>query len=146
MYMNDERLQRGRAKLAEIDGKAGQAVIDSLAEVAPDLGRYIFEFAFGDIYSRPGLEAPQRQLVTLGALAAIGGTEPQLRVHVGAALNVGLSPQEVVEAIIHTVPYSGFPRALNAMGVVREVLAERGLLERCGKAIGGTSSTTDALS
>lgn len=126
--MNNERLQRGRTKLAEIDGEAGQRVIHSLADVAPDLGRYIFEFAFGDVYSRPGLEAPQRQLVTLGALAAMGGAEPQLRVHVEAALNVGLSPEEVVEAIIHTVVYAGFPRALNAIAVVREVLAGRGLL------------------
>lgn len=130
----DDRLDRGRAKLAEIDGEAGQRVIDSLADVAPDLGRFIFEFAFGDVYSRPGLQPRQRQLVTLGALAALGGAESQLRVHVGAAMNVGLSPKEVVEAIIHVVPYAGFPRALNAMAVVREVLAERGVLGTAGGA------------
>lgn len=126
--MTDNRYDRGRRKLAEIDGGAGRAVIDALADVAPDLARFVIEFAFGDVYSRDGLDTRSRQLVTLGALTALGGTERQLAIHVGASLNVGLTPEEIVEAIIHTVPYAGFPRALNAMAVARELFAERDLL------------------
>ena len=123
----DQRFQRGWSRLAEIDGEAGQRVIDSLAGIAPDLGRYVVEFAFGDIYSRPGLDLRQRQLVTIAALTTLGGCEPQLEVHVNAALNVGLSAHEIVEAIVHCAPYTGFPRTLNAIFVARDVFAKRGV-------------------
>ena len=66
-----------------------------------------------------------RQLVTIGALTALGGCEPQLRVHMGAALNVGLTEEEIVEALLHSSVYAGFPRALNATFVAREVFASR---------------------
>jgi 4-carboxymuconolactone decarboxylase len=124
----DDRYRRGEAKLREIDGEEGLAVLESLADVAPDLGRYVIEFAFGDTYSRPELNPQQRQLITIGMLTAIGGAEPQLKVHVNAALNVGLTPAEIVGAIIHAVPYVGFPRALNAAFTAKSVFADRGLL------------------
>ena len=82
-------------------------------------------FGFGDVYSRPGLEPRSRQLVTIGVLTALGGCEPQLRIHIGAALNVGLTREEIIEAILHASVYAGFPRALNATFVAREVFAER---------------------
>jgi 4-carboxymuconolactone decarboxylase len=126
--VHDERYERGAAKLREVDGDQGLAVIDAVADVAPDLGRYVVEFAYGDTYSRPDLEPRQRQLVTIGILAALGGAEPQLTVHVNAALNVGLTPTEIVGAIIHTVPYIGFPRALNAIFTAKAVFVERDLL------------------
>jgi 4-carboxymuconolactone decarboxylase len=125
--MDEERYRRGWERLAEVDGEGGRRVIESLADVAPDLGRYVVEFAFGDVYSRPGLDLRQRQLVTLAALTTLGGCEPQLEVHVNASLNVGLTPAEVVEAIVHCVPYAGFPRALNAVLVAKRVFAERGV-------------------
>jgi 4-carboxymuconolactone decarboxylase len=58
--------------------------------------KHVVEFAYGDTYSRPDLEHRQRQLVTIGILAALGGAEPQLTVHVNAALNVGLTPTEII--------------------------------------------------
>lgn len=122
-----DRYGRGEDMLVRIDGEHGLEVIESLRDVAPDLGRYIVEFTFGDVYSRPGLDLPQRQLVTLGGLIGLGDTAPQQQVHVNAALNVGLSPRQVVESVIQAVPYAGFPRALNAIRVVREVFAERGV-------------------
>ncbi|MFE2144020.1 carboxymuconolactone decarboxylase family protein [Streptomyces sp. NPDC059456] len=120
-----DRFLRGTEKLVEIDGHHGLEVIESLKDIAPDLGRYIVEFTFGDVYQRPWLSARRRQLVTVAALTAFGDTAPQLRVHIGAALNVGLSPAQVVETLIHVVPYVGFPRALNAIAVAREVFEKR---------------------
>ncbi|WP_158847932.1 carboxymuconolactone decarboxylase family protein [Saccharothrix deserti] len=119
-----DRYERGVQKLVEVDGQHGLDVIESLRDIAPDLGRYVVEFAFGDVYHRPWLTAPQRQLVTIGALTAFGDTAPQLRVHLGAALRVGLSRGQVVEALIHVVPYAGFPRVLNAVTVARDVFEE----------------------
>lgn len=98
-----------------------------LADISPALGHHIAAFAFGDIYDRPGLDARSRQLVTLGVLAALGGCEPQLRVHIGAALNVGISREEVVESFLHSAVYAGFPRAINATLTARDVFADRDL-------------------
>ena len=91
----------------------------------PALGHHIAAFAFGDIYDRPGLDARSRQLVTIGVLTALGGCEPQLKVHVGAALNVGISEEEIQEAILHASVYCGFPRALNATFAAQEAIDSR---------------------
>lgn len=80
------------------------------------------------MYSRPGLEPRDRQLVTLGMLTALGGCGPQLDVHIKASLNVGLTPQEIIEALLHSAVYCGFPRALNATFTAKQVFAERGLM------------------
>lgn len=123
-----ERYQRGWEKLMEVDGAGGQRVVESLQDIAPDLSKYIIEFGFGDIYSREGLTLKQRQLVTISSLTTQGGCEPQLDVHINAALNVGLSPTEIIEAIMHCTPYTGFPRVLNATFVAKRVFQERNVL------------------
>lgn len=125
--MANDRYQRGWDRLMEIDGEAGEQVINSLKEIAPDLGKYVVEFAFGDIYCRSGLDLKQRQLVTVASLTTQGGCESQLNVHINAALNVGLSPNEVVEAIMHCTPYTGFPRVLNAIFVAKKIFNERSM-------------------
>ncbi len=108
---SSERFERGARRLAEVDGSAGEDVVAPLG----DLGRYIVEFAFGDIYSRDGLSLRDRELATVAMLTALGGREAQLDVHLQAARNVGLTIEELRETIIHTVPYAGFPTAINAM-------------------------------
>lgn len=123
--MNDLRYQRGLQKLAEIDGHAGQQVIDSLQDLAPDFARYLIEYPFGDIYSRPGLDLRGREIAVVAALTALGNAAPQLKVHLHAALNVGLSREEILEVIMQMSVYAGFPAALNALAVARTVFAER---------------------
>jgi 4-carboxymuconolactone decarboxylase len=117
---DDARYLRGLARLAEVDGSAGAEVVAPLG----DLGRYIVEFAFGDIYSRDGLGLREREIATIAMLTAMGGREPQLRVHLRAGLNVGLTAHELEEVIIQTVPYAGFPTAINALNLLRTVAAE----------------------
>ncbi|MFF4415881.1 carboxymuconolactone decarboxylase family protein [Streptosporangium sp. NPDC001559] len=124
----EERYEHGLAMLHAVDGTAGANVIEALKDVAPELGHQIVAWGFGEIYSRPGLEPRDRQLVTLGMLTALGGCEPQLTVHVNAALNVGLTPQQIIETFLHSAAYCGFPRALNATLTAKKVFAERGLL------------------
>jgi len=123
----NERYENGWEKLMEVDGEGGKRVIESLKNIAPDLGRYVIEFAFGDIYTRQGISLQQKQLVTIASLTTQGGCEPQLNVHINAALNVGLTPNAIVEAIIHCIPYTGFPRVLNAVFVAKQVFEERNL-------------------
>jgi 4-carboxymuconolactone decarboxylase len=122
-----ERFRGGWDRLMEVDAAGGERVVESLQDVAPDLGRYVVEFAYGEIYQRGVLDLRQRQLVTISALTALGGVEPQLEVHINAGLNVGLNPREVVEAILHCIPYVGFPRVLNAIFVAKRVFHERGV-------------------
>jgi 4-carboxymuconolactone decarboxylase len=119
---NDRRL-RGQQKLAEIDGAAGQKVIDALADIAPDFADYLFEFPFGDIYSRPGLDLRAREIATIAALTAMGNATPQLKVHIEAGLNVGLQREEIVEILMQMSVYAGFPAALNGLFAAKEVFA-----------------------
>jgi 4-carboxymuconolactone decarboxylase len=123
------RYQRGWERLKEVDGCAGERVVAALADVCPDLGRYIIEFGFGDVYSRPGLSLRERELVTIGALAALGNAAPQLKVHVAAGLHVGLTQEEILEALIQVSLYAGFPAALNGVFAAQDVFAERTRVE-----------------
>lgn len=124
----ESRYERGLQKLDEIDGQQGQRVIDSLKDIAPDLGRYIIEFGFGDIYSRPALDLKSREIAVVAALTALGNAAPQLKVHLHGALNVGCSKEEIVEIIMQMAVYAGFPAALNAMFAAKEVFVERGVM------------------
>lgn len=117
------RYERGEKALADIDGEAGQNVIDALADIAPDFARYLIEFPFGDIYSRPGLGLREREIATIAALCAMGTATPQLKVHIHAGLNVGLSREEIVETIMQMAVYAGFPAALNGLFAAKEVFS-----------------------
>jgi 4-carboxymuconolactone decarboxylase len=121
------RYERGQRALADIDGKAGENVIASLADIAPDFARYLIEFPFGDIYSRPGLDLKSREIATIAALTALGNAAPQLKVHIAAGLNVGLSRTEIVETMMQMAVYAGFPAALNGLFAAKEVFASHDL-------------------
>ncbi len=120
-----ERFQRGWQRLREVDGEAGERVVASLADIAPDFATYLVEFSFGDIYSRPGLDLKLREIAVVAALTALGNAAPQLKVHIHGALNVGCSRQEVVEVMMQMAVYAGFPAALNGLFASKEVFAER---------------------
>lgn len=123
--MHSGRYERGWEKLREIDREQGQRVIEALKDIAPDLARYVIEFPFGDIYSRPGLDLKSREIATVAALTAMGTAAPQLKVHIHGALNVGCTRQEVIEVIIQMAVYAGFPAALNGIFAAKEVFEER---------------------
>ena len=127
--MENTRFMQGMEQLKAIDGKGGENVIKSLENIAPDLGKFIVEFAFGDIYTREGLTTEEREMITLSSLLTAGGCEQQLEVHIGGALNVGISPEKVIETFLQCVPYTGFPKVLNAVFAAKKVFAERGLIQ-----------------
>jgi 4-carboxymuconolactone decarboxylase len=78
-------------------------------------------YGYGELWSRPGLDRRQRMLCALAAFTAMG-LDTQLRKFAKSALNVGLSREEVIEAVIQTAPYGGFPRALNGLAILSEAL------------------------
>ena len=120
-----DRRIRGMRTLAEHSGEPGLAAVDALRDIAPDFADWIVDFAYGDVVSRPGLDRHTRQLATIAALTALGNAQPQLRTHVEGALNAGCRPQEIIEVMLQTAVYAGFPAAINALSVAREVLASR---------------------
>ncbi|OPJ61251.1 carboxymuconolactone decarboxylase family protein [Clostridium chromiireducens] len=121
----ESRFERGYRKLLEIDGKAGQEVENGLKDISPDLGRYIIEYSFGDIYSRDGLDLKSKEIAVVAALTALGNAQPQLKVHINGALNVGCTINEIKEVIIQMSGYSGFPTSINAMNALKDVINER---------------------
>ncbi|MFC0581778.1 carboxymuconolactone decarboxylase family protein [Micrococcoides hystricis] len=89
---------------------------EQLDAYAPGASDWVVGAVFGGTYQREGIDLRTRQLLNIGALAAMGGVEPQLTGHIKTALEVaGMSQQEVGEAIAHLMPYIGIPKTLAAM-------------------------------
>ena len=122
---SEDRRTRGLRALSEITGDSGEGVVNSLRDIAPDLADWIIDFSYGDVMARPGLDRRSRQFATIAALTALGNAQPQLKVHIAGALNVGCKPREIVEVILQMAVFAGFPAAINALHVAREVIASR---------------------
>lgn len=122
----DETLRaRGERLLRKVDGdKVADNLLREYADLAPDFTRYLVEFAFGEIYAREG-DLRHKELVAIASLATMGGCDRQLETHVHGAFNVGLTESEIVESVMTLIPYIGFPKALNAMAVVKRVVEKR---------------------
>lgn len=124
MLMQNTRLEAGLHKIREYvsEEEAEQMMTsDALKDLTPDLRKYIIEFGYGDIYSRPGLDSRQRQLVTLSSLVT-QGTIPQIETHVKRALTVGITKTEIIECMMQLIPYIGFPRVQNALTAAKPLL------------------------
>ncbi len=120
-----DRYKIGWEKLKEIDGEAGVKVFNSLKDISPDLGKFTIEYAFGDIYTRDGLDLKSKEIAVVAALTAMGTAQPQLKVHINGALNTGSSINEIKEVILQMSGYSGFPSCINGMNALKEVLHDR---------------------
>jgi 4-carboxymuconolactone decarboxylase len=120
----NERFERGHALLNKIHGSTGKNVLEGISELSPDLSKFITEYAFGDIYCREALGLRERQIATIASLITLGGAETELKVHMKAGLNVGLSKEEIIEIILQMSLYAGFPRAIHAIKIAKEVFDE----------------------
>jgi len=119
------RHQKGLEQFKAIDSEAIEKIIYALKDVSPELGDFIIEFAYGDIYSRKGLDLKSKEIAIIAALTAMGNAEPQLKFHINAGLNIGLSETDIKEVILLMSVYAGFPAALNGTAALKEVIAER---------------------
>ena len=104
-------------------GSLEQFLTSQVAEVAPDFARMAIEFPFGDLYSRDGLDLQTREIVAIAALASMGHAK-QLRLHVAAALQLGVTRSEIVEILMQTAVYGGFPAAMNALAECHDLLTD----------------------
>ena len=124
-----DRFQKGLETMKDYvtsDALKQMVESDALADIAPDLRKMIVEFAYGDIYSRDGLGRKKRALVVITAVVTQGAA-PQTKTHITRGLHAGLTPKEIVEALLQMVPYIGFPRVQNALTIAQEVFREQKL-------------------
>jgi 4-carboxymuconolactone decarboxylase len=128
--MDNDRYERGKELLDRVNPKGAARLVENLRDIAPDMADYVFEFAYGDIYSRPGLDLKTRELATVAALTALGNATSQLKSHVNGALNAGCTRQEILEVIIQMAVYAGFPAALNGIYAAKEAFKEAETLNK----------------
>jgi len=125
-----KRYQKGQEIIDEFADKSDEPAysitFESLMDLDPKLEDYIVEFAFGDIYARDTLSHKQKTLLTISSLTS-QGLDPQIKLHVNTGLTIGLTPKEIVSAIVHLLPYAGFPKVLNTLNVAKGVFKERGV-------------------
>lgn len=125
--MKKNRYEQGQETITKmVTPDVLEGTVERVKRFSPDMAKLIVEFPFGSIYSRPGLDLKQRALLTIATLVTQGAVG-QLDFHIHAALNAGLTPDEVVEAIIHCLPYAGFPKSIDGLDVVITVFKERNI-------------------
>jgi 4-carboxymuconolactone decarboxylase len=118
----EKRYEKGIAAMQEMFSEEMRAGMRGMKEISPDFWDMIVSFGFVDIYGRGTLSIKQREIITLTTLITQGAFD-QVGVHVQAALNVGVTEQEIKEVIIHCAAYTGFPKAIQAMGIASRIFA-----------------------
>ncbi|MEQ8249091.1 MAG: carboxymuconolactone decarboxylase family protein [Alphaproteobacteria bacterium] len=126
-----DKYDAGLRKLEEIVGtETAEAALKAFDDIDPDIGRYLAESVYGDLYQRPGIDLKTRQLCTVAALTALAAFKPHLKTHIDGALNAGAAPAEVIEVILQMSAYAGFPAATTGLAAAREVFQKRGVKPR----------------
>jgi 4-carboxymuconolactone decarboxylase len=122
--MSDDAYERGMRVRREVLGDEHvDRAIASTNELTEDFQSLITRYAWGEIWSRPGLDRKTRSCITLTALVAANRPE-ELEMHLRAALRVGLTADEIREVLLHSAVYCGVPAANSAFAIARRVLDE----------------------
>ena len=124
--MNESKVDRyelGKDYLRLLDKNQTEILEKHYKDFFPELSQYIIEYGYGDIYSRNNINIKYRQIATISALATIGAY-PQLKFHLKAGLNIGITQDEMKGVILMMTVYAGFPSAINCTNILMEVLDE----------------------
>ena len=127
MPTSEERVRLGEEVYLELTAGARKELVAPGMELVPGMKEWVMASLFGDVWARPALEKKIRSIASMSA-EAVMGREPQLRVHINNALNLGWTKEEISELFFHLAFYGGLPISLNALRVAREVFQERGLI------------------
>ncbi len=121
-----ERAARGMRVRREVLGDAHvDRAVANTTPVTADFQDFITRYAWGEVWSRPGLSRAERSMITLTALVVLRQDE-ELAMHLRAALRNGLTPEQITEVLLHTAVYAGVPAANRAFAVANRVLGEEG--------------------
>ena len=118
------RFEKGFAVQVDVFGEIIKQNRENAPENQKHIQDYLSEFCFGDFYTRKGLDINTRELITLCIISALGGCENQLKGHIKGNVNVGNSKDKLITAITQCLPYIGFPRTLNALAAINEIIQE----------------------
>ena len=120
----ETRFEKGLALQKEIFGD----MIDTMYQESPanqlHMQKYLSANCFGDYYTRKGLDIKTRELLTFSMILSLGGCEPQLKGHIQGNLNVGNDKEVLLSVVTQLLPYIGYPRTLNAIRCLNEVVPE----------------------
>jgi 4-carboxymuconolactone decarboxylase len=117
MVEDDERHRRGLERLAELgDHPGGEAFLERMGE---PMASWLVDWVFGDVHIRGGLSARERELIILALLTGLGSSDPQVAAHIEALRTLHVPDSDIEETILQTAPYTGIPRAINALKVLR---------------------------
>jgi 4-carboxymuconolactone decarboxylase len=118
----EDRAERGRAVQEEIVGtERVEAMYNNASEDELRFYQLLSANAFGDYWTRDGIDIPTRELLTLAMLVSLGGADPQARGHVSANIRVGNTRQQLLDVVTVLVPYIGYPRSINALAAINDV-------------------------
>lgn len=124
MQPEETRYERGLATMRKMFGPDIDSALSSLEATSPGLARCLVEFPFADVYTRPGLDLKTREMLTVAALTILGFPQAELKDHIRGALNVGCTPDQILEIILQMAVYAGFPAALEAVRTAASVFGE----------------------
>jgi 4-carboxymuconolactone decarboxylase len=122
--VEDNRFDKGLAVQVEIFGETIAKMRGNAPANQKHIQDYLSAFCFGDFYTRGGLDLKTRELLTLCIVSSLGGAEGQVKAHVQGNKNVGNDKETLITALTHCLPYMGFPRTLNAIACVNEIIPE----------------------
>lgn len=112
----------GKQIMNTLEEGLADKVIGRLSELDEDLPKLITDYAFGAVVGREGLDLKTREMLTVASLISLGNAMPQLQLHMRAALNVGVTPKELLEVVIQMAVYAGIPACMNGLTAYREAI------------------------
>ncbi|MGV8134787.1 MAG: carboxymuconolactone decarboxylase family protein [Mangrovibacterium sp.] len=119
-----DRLKLGEQELSRLDSLQADRLKKAYNDLSPGLVGLTLEFGYADIFSRGNLDPKYRQIATIAALTALGNAQPQLKFHINAGFNIGLTFENIREIMLLII-YAGFPAAVNGTNILKEVVNER---------------------
>lgn len=121
--LTPNRREQALALLAQLDPQAPAKVAANLDGLSDDFTELVLGFAFADVVSRPGIDLRVREMLTVAALMAMGNAPGQLEFHIRAALNVGVSREEIIEILLQIAVYAGVPACMNGVSAAKKAFA-----------------------
>ena len=124
MARHSQLYRQGMQEMRHHLGEKADNLIAKIESISEEFAKVNVEFPYGELYTRDVLDNRVRELCTVAALTVQGFSSPQLKLHIEAALNCGVSREEIVEIITQMIAYAGFPAATNALLAAKEVFEE----------------------
>ncbi|GAB2787547.1 carboxymuconolactone decarboxylase family protein [Halomonas shantousis] len=121
-HSTNTRRAQALALLERLDREAPDKVSANLDSLSDDFLEIVLGFAFTDVVSRPGIDLKTREMLMVAALVAMGTAPAQLEFHIRAALNTGVSREEIIEILLQMAVYAGVPACMNGVAAARKAL------------------------